>query len=94
MWMVNGKKLTNYTPPFGYEYADEEKSEVRPVEKDLQLLEEIKELVDIKALSVREAAIWLSAHASRKISFEALRLRLKRPVHLEIDCVRIANKSS
>lgn len=91
MWMVNGKKLNNYIPPFGYEYADEEKNTIRPIEKDLQLLEEIKELLDVKALSLREAAIWLSAHASRKISFEALRVRLKRPVYLEIDCVRITN---
>lgn len=91
MWMVNGKKLNNYIPPFGYTYTDEEKTGIKPVEKDLELLEEVKELIEAKALSIRDAAIWLSAHASRSISFEALRLRLKRPVHLEIDCVRLSN---
>jgi len=64
--------------PFGYDLTEE--NHLIPIEDDLELLEEIKELLDIQALSLRDGALWLSEKSSRTISHEGLRKRLKFPV--------------
>lgn len=69
-------------PPFGY-YAEEGSRRLRPIEDDLSALQDVKEMLDIGAFSLRDAALWLSDKASRNISHEGLRLRLQRPVRLE-----------
>lgn len=70
-----------YKPPFGYDVTEE--GNLIPMEDDLEMLEEIKEMLEVKALSLREAALWLSMKSSRTISYEGLRKRLLRPVRLE-----------
>ena len=94
MWIVNGKKLNSWRPPFGYKFVDENKDAVEPVEHDLSLLEEVKELLEIKAISLREAHLWVNAHATRSISLYGIRDRLMKPIRMEIDCVRVKHESS
>jgi len=77
----NGRLKHIYRPPFGYDNTEE--GHLIPIEEDLTSLEEVKEMLDIQALSWREAAIWLSCNCSRSISHEGLRKRLKNPVRLE-----------
>tara|TARA_R110000822_G_scaffold15230_1_gene52750 strand:- start:184 stop:435 length:252 start_codon:yes stop_codon:yes gene_type:complete len=72
-----------YKPLFGYDITEE--GNLVPIEADLLLLEEIKELVEMKALSIRDGSAWLRAESSRSISHEGLRLRLKKPCRIEED---------
>ena len=68
-------------PPFGYDLTDE--GNLIPIQEDLEILEEIADLLEFKAISLRNAALWLSEEASRSITHEGLRRRLQRPVYLD-----------
>lgn len=70
-----------YQPPFGYDLTEE--GNLIPLENDLTLLGEVKELLDTNSLSLRDAAFYLTMKASRSISHEGLRKRLNRPVYIE-----------
>lgn len=70
-----------HKPLFGYEYTEE--GNRIPVEGELQKLEEVKDMLDVKALSLRDAATYLSHETGRSISHEGLRKRLTKPVRLE-----------
>lgn len=70
-----------YQPPFGYDVTEE--GNLIPIEDDLEALEEIAEMIEYNALSIREGALWLSEKCSRRISHEGLRKRLNRPVRLD-----------
>lgn len=66
-------------PAFGYKIEDDRVVE----DKDqMLLLQEAKDLLEIKAMSLREAAEWLSSSTGRRISHEGLNKRLKRPLKL------------
>lgn len=69
-----------YKPPFGYDVTED--GYLIPIEDDLSLLTEMKEMLDGNALSLRDAAIYITMKSSRSITYEGLRLRLKRPVDL------------
>lgn len=60
--------------PYGYDVTPD--GNLVPLEKDLYLLEEAVKLIDLKALSLREAAAWISSEGSRYISHEGLRKRM------------------
>lgn len=79
--MSNGKINQAYKAPFGYDVTEE--GNLIPIEDDLRLLKEIKDMLDVNALSLRDGALWLSVHSSRSISHEGLRKRLMKPVRLE-----------
>ena len=79
----HGKIKHIYRPPFGYDSTEE--GNLLPIESDLEVLTEVSELIEIKALSIREGAIWISDQCSRTISHEGLRKRLRSPVRLEDD---------
>lgn len=70
-------------PPFGYDLTEE--GNLVPIEEDLEMLEEIKDMLEAKALSLRDGALWLSVKSSRNISHEGLRKRLMRPIRLDED---------
>lgn len=70
-------------PPFGYDLTEE--GNLVPIEEDLEMLQEIKDMLEAKALSLRDGALWLSVKSSRNISHEGLRKRLMRPVRLDKD---------
>lgn len=77
----SGKLHPMYKPPFGYDVTEE--GNLIPIEDDLKLLGEIKEMLDAKALSLRDGALWLSVKSSRNISHEGLRKRLNQPLRME-----------
>ena len=77
----HGRLKHIYRPPFGYDTTED--GHLLPIEDDLVQLQEVKELLDIKALSIRNGALWLSDMCSRTISHEGLRKRLRNPVRLE-----------
>ena len=83
MLTENMKRLNNlqgaYSPPFGYELVD---GEIVANEEDLEVLEEIAAMIEMKALSLRDGALWLTTKCSRSISAEGLRKRLKKPVRI------------
>lgn len=76
-----GSGIKMYQPPFGYDLTED--GNLIPIEEDLEMLEEVKELIDVQALSIREGALWLSMKSSRTISHEGLRKRLRREVRLD-----------
>jgi hypothetical protein len=69
--------------PFGYELT--EGHNLIPIEEDLDNLRLVKEMLADKAISYRDAAMWLSAKSSRSITYEGLRQRLKKPLRLSED---------
>lgn len=68
-------------PPWGYEFTEE--WNLIPIEEDLELLKTVKDLLEIKAISLRDAALYLSAKGSRSISHEGLRKRLNKAIVLD-----------
>lgn len=72
-----------FSPIYGYDVTEEGK--YIPLETDLELLQEVKDLLEIRAISLRDAATWMSAKGSRKISYEGLRKRLRQPVRCRDD---------
>lgn len=79
------RKRKNYKPPFGYDVTEE--GHLIPIEDDLECLQEIAEMLESHALSLREGATWLSHKCSRSITHEGLRVRLNSPVRLPIDAL-------
>jgi hypothetical protein len=79
--MLKSRTAKNYKPPFGYDVTEE--GNLIPLEDDLGLLQEIAELIEQRALSIRDGAIWLSAKSSRTISHEGLRKRLMQAVRID-----------
>lgn len=65
-------------PPFGYDITEE--GNLIPIEDDLSILEEVHDLLEMRAISLRDAATWLSVESSRSISHEGLRKRLRSGV--------------
>ena len=66
-------------PAYGYV---KEAGRIVEHKEDMALLKEVKELVEQRAISLRDGAAWLSHKGSRTISHEGLNKRLKRPLHL------------
>ena len=74
------RTASNYKPPFGYDVTPE--GNLVPLEHDLQALDIIREMIEEKTVSLREGAEYLTFKASRSISHQGLKNRLKRPVVL------------
>jgi len=70
-----------YKPPYGYDSTEE--GNLIPIEDELELLAEVADMVEERALSLRDAALWLSHKTGRKISHEGLRKRLMQPVRID-----------
>jgi hypothetical protein len=70
-----------YRPPFGYEVTEE--GNLIPIEDDLELLGEVRDMLESKAISLRDGALYLSYKGSRSITHEGLRQRLTKPVRLD-----------
>lgn len=66
---------------FGYEKT--EGGNTVPVEEELEILEQVKEMVELGAISLRDGAQWISSETGRSISHEGLRKRLAKPVRIE-----------
>ena len=72
------RKLSS-TIPFGYKVSDEEPAScswLEEIPEQLEALEDIKELLRLKALSLREGSLWLEHRTGRKLSHQGLRKML------------------
>jgi hypothetical protein len=67
--MENTRKLKGHVP-FGYK---KEKKELIPIEEELKVLDEIKELVSNKVISLREGSSWIEYKTGRKLSYQGLK---------------------
>ena len=63
------------TVPFGYRVDEDDSNILRPIEKELEALEQAKDYV--KRYSYREVANWLSRISERYISHVGLRKRIQ-----------------
>ena len=66
------RKLSS-TIPFGYKVSDKDTAFLEEVPEQLEALEDIKELLRMKALSLREGSIWLEHRTGRSLSHAGLK---------------------
>jgi hypothetical protein len=69
------RKLSS-TIPFGYKISDKDDSFLEEVPEQLEALEDIKELLRMKALSLREGSTWLEHRTGRSLSHAGLKKML------------------
>ena len=69
------RKLSS-TIPFGYKISDKDTAFLEEVPEQLEALEDIKELLRMKALSLREGSIWLEHRTGRSLSHAGLKKML------------------
>ena len=69
------RKLSS-TIPFGYKVSDKDSAFLEEVPEQLEALEDIKELLRMKALSLREGSIWLEHRTGRSLSHAGLKKML------------------
>ena len=70
------RKLSS-TIPFGYKVSDEDPTSwLEEIPEQLEALEDIKELLRLKALSLREGSMWLEHRTGRKLSHQGLKKML------------------
>ena len=67
------KRRTSSTIPFGYELSEEDSSVLIEIPAQLQALEDIKELLRMQVLSLREGSIWLEHRTGRSLSHAGLK---------------------
>ena len=64
---------TSSTIPFGYELEDEASSLLRPIDEELQILNEVTEAVFHGEISLGIGVDWLEAETGRKMSRPGLK---------------------
>ena len=69
------RKLSS-TIPFGYKISDKDSAFLEEVPEQLEALEDIKELLRLKALSLREGSIWVEHRTGRSLSHAGLKKML------------------
>ena len=62
------KRRRSSTIPFGYELSEDNSQYLEPVEKQLDALEAVEEMVVNEEISLRDGCYWLENHTGRKIS--------------------------
>ena len=67
-------RLTKRSVPFGYEIDPEDESWLKPIPKELELLELAKK--HLKQYSYREVSAWLTTQSGRSISHMGLKKRV------------------
>jgi len=66
------RQRTSSTIPFGYE-LDEDSKTLKPIEKQLNALRLVADLVKEDTLSLREACLWIEHQTGRSLSHTGLR---------------------
>tara|TARA_Y100000310_G_scaffold325555_1_gene389191 strand:+ start:53 stop:334 length:282 start_codon:yes stop_codon:yes gene_type:complete len=61
-------KRKSSTIPFGYELSPEDSQYLEPVEKQLEALEAVGEMVVNEELSLRDGCYWLENNTGRRLS--------------------------
>ena len=62
------RKRRSSTIPFGYELSQDDSHYLEPVEKELEALETIEEMIVIEEISLRDGCYWLEDYTGRKLS--------------------------
>ena len=62
------RKRKSSTIPFGYELSQDDSHYLEPVEKELEALETIEEMIVNEELSLRDGCYWLENHTGRRLS--------------------------
>ena len=62
------KRRKSSTIPFGYELSEEDSQYLEPVDKQLEALEAVEEMIVNEELSLRDGCYWLENHTGRKLS--------------------------
>ena len=69
---MSRRKLSS-TIPFGYKVSGENPALLEEIPEQTEALEDIKELLRLKALSLREGSLWLEHRTGRKLSHAGLK---------------------
>ena len=65
---IDLKRRKSSTIPFGYELSEEDSQYLEPVEKQLEALEAVEEMIVNEELSLRDGGYWLEDYTGRKLS--------------------------
>ena len=65
---VDLKRRTSSTVPFGYKLTENDDHYMEPIEKQLEALEAVEEMVVNEEISLRDGCYWLENHTGRSIS--------------------------
>tara|TARA_B100000780_G_scaffold177582_1_gene124505 strand:+ start:1029 stop:1451 length:423 start_codon:yes stop_codon:yes gene_type:complete len=67
-------RLSKRTLPFGYEIDEDDDTWLKPISKELELLELAKK--HLKQYSYREVSAWLTTQSGRRITHDGLKKRI------------------
>ena len=62
------KRRRSSTIPYGYELAMDNEQYLEPVQKQIEALEAVEEMIVNEELSLRDGCYWLENHTGRSIS--------------------------
>ena len=62
------RKRTSSTIPFGYELSEEDSQYLEPIDKQLEALEAVEEMIVNEELSLRDGCYWLENYTGRTLS--------------------------
>tara|TARA_R100000808_G_C2145239_1_gene153072 strand:+ start:103 stop:384 length:282 start_codon:yes stop_codon:yes gene_type:complete len=62
------KRRTSSTVPFGYKLSKDDSRYMQPVQKELDALTAVEEMVVNEEISLRDGCYWLENHTGRRIS--------------------------
>jgi len=62
------RKRTSSTVPFGYELSEEDSHYLEPIEKQIEALEAVEEMIVNEEISLRDGCYWLENYTGRSLS--------------------------
>ena len=62
------RRRTSSTIPFGYELSEDDDHYLEPIDKQLEALEAVEEMIVNEELSLRDGCYWLENHTGRRIT--------------------------
>ena len=65
---IDLKRRTSSTVPFGYKLTENDDHYMEPVEKQLEALQAVEEMVVNEELSLRDGCYWLEDYTGRSLS--------------------------
>jgi len=65
---IHLKRRRSSTIPFGYEISEKDSKYLEPVEKQIEALEAVEEMIVNEEISLRDGCYWLEDYTGRRIS--------------------------
>ena len=62
------RRRTSSTIPFGYELSEDDDHYLEPIDKQLEALEAVEEMIVNEELSLRDGCYWLENYTGRRIT--------------------------